>query len=116
MFRIIFGLILSSICGLSICVAFISIAADEIDESQLGGIILGSLVFTGVPGWLLCYSGGQSLKSKKVVKASLDMLKDDNSLDIAKISSLTGRNKTKIIKDIEGGQKKGIIPNDVEII
>lgn len=116
MFRIIFGLTLSTICGLFICVAFISFAADNIDQSQLGRMILGSLVLNGVPGWLLCYSGGQSLKSKQVLKASLMMLKDDNSIDIEKISSLTDRNKSKTIKDIKRGQKKGIIPNDIEII
>ncbi|NJK58728.1 MAG: hypothetical protein HC939_23490 [Pleurocapsa sp. SU_5_0] len=115
MFRIIFGLTLSTICGLFICVAFISFAADNIDQSQLGRMILGSLVLN-VPGWLLCYSGGQSLKRKQVVKASLMMLKDGNSIDIEKISSLTGRNKSKTIKDIKRGQKKGIIPNDIEII
>lgn len=116
MFRIIFGLTLSIICGLFICVAFISFAADDINQSQLGGMILGSLVLNGVPGWLLCYSGGQSLKSKKVLRASLKMLRDNNSIDIEKISSLTGRNKSKTIKDIKRGQEKGIIPNDIEII
>lgn len=115
MFRIIFGFTLSTICGLSICVAFISFAGDNINQSQLGGMILGSLVLS-IPGWLLCYSGGQSLKSKKVLKTSLNMLQDDNAINVDKISSLTGRNKSKAIKDIERGQKKGIIPNDIEII
>ena len=116
MFRIIFGLTLSTICGLSIYAAYASFGANNISQSQLGGMILRSLVLNGVPGLLLGYSGGQSLKSKKVLKASLKMLQDDDSIDVDKISSLTGRNKSKAIKDIIRGQKKGIIPNNIEII
>ena len=98
MFRIIFGLTLSTICGLSIYAAYASFGANNISQSQLGGMILRSLVLNGVPGLLLGYSGGQSLKSKKVLKASLKMLQDDNSIDVDKISSLTGRNKLKQLK------------------
>ena len=116
MFRVIFGLILSSFFGLFVFIAFISVAEREVDDRELGAALIGSFVFVGVPGWLLCYSGGQSLKRKKVIKASLDMLEDNNYIDIAKISSRIGRNKTKTIKDIEVGQKEGIIPKNAEII
>lgn len=116
MFRVVFGLILSSFFGLSVFIAFISAAEGSVDDSELGAALVGSFVFAGVPGWLLCYSGGQSLKRKRVIKASLDMLEDNNHIDIAKISSRVSRSKIKTIKDIEVGQRKGIIPKNAEIV
>ncbi len=118
MVRSIVGYILVGFFALIVIGTFASIGSEEMDESEklTGTDLIAGFVIFGIPGGFLCYSGHKKQKREEVLSIALSMLKEENSINVAKISSLTNRKRIEITKDIKQGQIKGIIPYNAQLI
>ena len=110
------GIILDSIFLLLLVYIRSDILSTNIFSSQRGIIILGSIAFFFVLGFILTFSGLRSMRRfRAILRSSIKMLLDKRYIDIRELSRTFRVGEMQVMQNVEKAKRDGYLPLDVEI-
>ena len=123
MTKFVIGIILLSIFLLVAIGSVLGIILSSPNPAQLQALLkgwflglLGWFIIFGLPGILLAFYGNRSIKSQRsVLSNAIQMLHKEKEIDISVLSENSGLSDEETKKILANLQRKGQIPNEVQI-
>jgi hypothetical protein len=110
------GIILDSIFLLLLVYIRSDILSTNVFSTQRGIIILGSIAFFFVLGFILTFSGLRAMRRfRAILRSSIRMLLDKRYIDIRELSRTYRIGEMQIMQNVEKAKRDGYLPLDVEI-